>query len=119
MKEKSVKILKTQSLLKETISEAFGILRDEELRGLCVTDVDCSKGKYSAKVYLDPMYLDLEEQSEVLKKLKKAKSIIQNYCLNSESWYRCPILSFYFDHDLEKHNRIDDLFKEIAKTTKK
>ena len=118
MKEKSVKILKTQSLLKEVISEAFGSLADEELRGLCVTSVDCSKGKYSAKVYLDPMYFDIDEQKNVLKKLKKAKSIVQNYCLNSESWYRCPLLSFYFDDDLAKHNRLDDLFTEMAKTTK-
>ena len=119
MKEKSVKLLKTQSLLKEVVSEAFGILGDEDLRGLCVTDVDCSKGKYSAKVYLDPMYFNTDEQKYILQKLKKAKGIIQNFCLNSEGWYRTPLWSFYFDDTLEKQNKIDALFKEIAKTTQK
>lgn len=51
------------------------------LKGLCVTDVECKKGRYDAFVYLDKMFYDEKEQSYILNHLKKASKIIQNYCL--------------------------------------
>ncbi|CAA6804939.1 MAG: Ribosome-binding factor A [uncultured Campylobacterales bacterium] len=113
LKNKSVKLLKTESLLKEVISEAFGTLGDLELRGLCVTDVDCAKGKYDAKVYVDPMMFDERERVLILRKLKKAKGLLQEYCLSSEGWYRCPKLSFYFDDMLAHQNKMEKLFEKV------
>lgn len=113
MIKKSVKLLKTESLLVELISEAFGTLGDPDIRGLCVTEVDCARGKYDAKVYLDPMMFDEREQILILRKLKKVKGVIQEYCLTSEGWYRSPKLSFYFDDMLERQNKINKLFEQM------
>ena len=37
--------LRTQSVLKQLIPEALASLEDELLRGLCITDVECQRGR--------------------------------------------------------------------------
>ena len=58
-----IKLLRTQSVLKELIPQALSTLDDELLHGLCVTDVECKRGRYDAFVYLDKMMLDEREQA--------------------------------------------------------
>ena len=83
------------------------------MRGLCVNEVDCKRGRYDAFVYLDKMALDENEQKIVLEKLKKARNFLQNYCLESQGWYRAPNLHFKFDDTLERQNKMDALFAKI------
>ena len=52
--KKSIKIQKTESLLKELIPEALSNFEDSRINSLLITDVDCSKGKYDALVYISP-----------------------------------------------------------------
>ena len=47
MNPSEIKRLRTQSVLKELLPEALSTLEDELLRGLCVTDVECKKGRYN------------------------------------------------------------------------
>ncbi len=115
MKDKSVKIQRTESVLRELLPEALATLNDEMLRGLCVVDVNCSRGKYDAEVYLDEMAFDDEEKRYVLKHLKKINRHLQSHCMQAEGWYRCPNFHFKFDDSLKKQNEIDKLFETIEK----
>ena len=117
--DKSIKIQRTQSVLRELIPEALSTLSDEMLRGLCVTEVECSRGKYDATVYLDKMAYDAKEKSYILSRLQKVKKHIQNHCMQTEGWFRCPNFKFEFDESLEKHNTIDHLFAQIEEELKK
>lgn len=115
MKSKSLKIQKTESLLKELIPEALSSLEDTRIKSLLITNVDCSKGKYDATVYISPEFITESEQREILKQLRRANSSIKEYCLNSTNWFRCPNFNFKFDRELEKMNRLDRLFDKISK----
>ena len=117
--DKSIKIQRTQSVLRELIPEALSTLSDEMLRGLCVTEVECSRGKYDATVYLDKMAYDAKEKAYILSRLEKVKKHIQNHCMQTEGWFRCPNFKFEFDESLEKHNKIDHLFAHIEEELKK
>ncbi len=113
MNSQELKRLRTASVLKELLSEAMCALSDPLLCGLCVNDVDCKRGRYDAFVYLDKMALDENEQKVVLEKLKKARNFLQNYCLESQGWYRATNLHFKFDDTLERQNKMDALFAKI------
>lgn len=119
MNASEIKRLRTESVLKQIIPEAFATLGDEMLRGLCVTDVECKKGRYDAFVYLDKMFFDEKEQEYILKHLNKASKIIQNYCLEDQGWFRAPNLHFKFDDRLEYQNHMDKLFDKISKELNK
>ena len=93
--------LRTQSVLKQLIPEALASLEDELLRGLCVTDVECKRGRYDAFVYLDKNAFDEREQEFVLEKLGRVARYLQNFCAEAEGWYRCPAFHFKFDDRLE------------------
>jgi len=113
--DKSIKIKRVESVLKELIPEAISTLSDSNINNTPVLDVKCSRGKYDAEVYLDPSFSTTDEEKYTLKHLSQASSYIENYCKQAEGWYRCPKLKFIFDHNLEKQNRIDDLFEKINK----
>jgi ribosome-binding factor A len=113
LKEKSVKLQKTESLLKELIPEALGTFDDFRINSVTVTDVDCSKGKYDAIVYIYDSSLTQSEKNETLRQLKKITGAIKSYCLNATSWYKFPELKFKFDEQIEKTNRLEELFQKI------
>ncbi len=119
MSKKSIKIQRVESILKELVPEALSGLDDSMLRGLCVTDVDCSKGKYDAKVFLDESIYTEDEKRYILSRLKKVSKHIQNHCLQSEGWFRAPNFKFEFDDRLQYQNRMDKLFEVIEKELKK
>jgi len=117
--EKSIKLQRTESILRELIPEALSTLNDDMLNGLCVVGVDCTRGKYDATVYLDKMMFDLDEQKYIIKHLKKVNSHIKNHCMQAEGWFRCPDFKFKFDDKLEKQNQMDDLFAQVARELEK
>lgn len=119
MNANEIKRLRTESILKELIPEALSSLDDEMLKGLCVTDVECKKGRYDAFVYLDKMMFDEKEQAYILNHLKKVSRHLQNHCMEVEGWFRCPIFHFKFDDRLEYQNKMDDLFAKVKKDLEK
>jgi len=118
MTEAEIKLKRTESILRELIPEALSTLNDARLHEVDVVEVKCSRGRSDAKVYLDPAYYDPKEQSLLLKQLKKARPIIEDYCMKDQGWYRCPKLTFEFDEHFQKTQRIEELFKQIAKEDK-
>ena len=118
MTQEEIKRHRVESILKEIIPEAFASLDDERIRGLSVTDVKCSKGRSNAKVYLDTSFLNDKEQNDALRQLRTVAGYIQNHCKQSEGWFKAPIFTFEFDHQLETVNRIEDLFKQIENRNK-
>ncbi len=119
MNEAMIKRQRTASILKELIPEMLSSLSDSELAGLCVTDVECSRGRYDARVYLDKMAYTPSEQRDIISRLKKVSRHLQNQCAIAEGWYRAPKFHFEFDEQLEKQNRIEDLFRQVEDELKK
>ncbi|MCH9814318.1 MAG: 30S ribosome-binding factor RbfA [Epsilonproteobacteria bacterium] len=113
--DKSIKLLRVESVLRELVPEAIASLSDAKINNIPVLDVKCSRGKYDAEVYLDPSFVDKGEEPYIIKHLSQAGSYIENYCKQAEGWYRCPKFKFKFDHSLEQQNNIDDLFAKIEK----
>ncbi|MBP6325177.1 MAG: 30S ribosome-binding factor RbfA [Sulfurospirillum sp.] len=117
--DKSIKIQRTESVLRELIPEALSTLEDEMLRGVCVVDVECSRGKYDAIVYLDGNVYDAKEKSYILSHLERVKRHIQTHCMQTEGWFRCPNFRFRFDDSLERQNKMDALFAKVEEELKK
>ena len=117
MTEAQIKLKRTESLLAELIPEALSNLNDARLHELGVIEVKCSRGRSDAKVYMDPTGYSEEEKRAYLKLLRKARPIIEDFCLKDQGWYRCPKLAFEFDEQLKKSQTIEELFKKIAKDT--
>lgn len=110
-----VKLARTQSLLKEILPSALANLRDIRLNALNVVDVRCSRGKYSAEVFLSAPFATEKEKAEILKQLKKAHHLIKEFCLEETGWFRCPDFKFLFDGSLEKESRLDKIFEVLQK----
>jgi ribosome-binding factor A len=115
MKEKSINLQRTESLLKELIPEALGELNDSRINSLLITDVDCKNGKYDANVYFDGSDYEEAEIRILIQLLNKANSAIKSYCLNATGWYKCPNFTFINDDKLEENKRLEDLFAQISK----
>lgn len=113
-----IKLRRTESVLKELVPEAISLLRDERLHQLDVLDIRCSKGRDDAKVYLDPSLYDKDEQQTMLQLIHKARAVIEEHCASEQGWFRSPKLSFVFDDSLEKSQKIEALFAQIAKEKK-
>lgn len=115
MKEKSVKLQRSESLLQEVITEALALLEDSRLSSLSVIAIDCSKGKYHADVYLDAPSADAQERKEILRQLKLAEGAIRASCLSATGWFRCPQFHFHFDDSLDKTQRLEAIFAQLHK----
>lgn len=110
-----IKLARTQSLLREILPSALANLDDTRLNSLNIVDVKCSRGKYSAEVFLNAPFTNEQEKREILVRLKKAHGILKEYCLEETGWFRCPNFKFSFDTTLEQENRLDEIFKTIHK----
>ena len=114
MKNKSVNLQRTESLLEELIPEALSSLNDNRITSLAITEVDCKNGKYDAKVYFDGSDFDNAELKVIRATLRKVNGRIKSYILNATGWYKCPNFEFIKDEDIEKSKRLEDLFAQIA-----
>jgi len=109
-----IKRKRTESVLKELLPEALSTLDDQRINHLNVTEVVCSRGRYDARVYLDPIGIDEKEQGEALKQLRKVSAHIKNHIRDSEGWFKAPNFVFEFDTHLAHISKMDALFKQIA-----
>ncbi len=110
-----IKRKRTDAILQELIPEALSQLNDARLHELDVIEVRCARGRSDAKVYLDPHDYTDEERNAFLRQLRKARPVIEDYCMKDQGWYRCPKLAFFFDDQLKKAQSIEALFKQIEK----
>jgi len=115
MTEAQIKLKRTESLLCELVPQALGSLNDKRLHELEILEVKCSRGKSDAKVYMNPREYTEQEKRDYLKLLRKARPIVETFCLKDQGWYRCPKFTFEFDEQLEISKNIEELFKKIAK----
>jgi ribosome-binding factor A len=102
---------KLEAFLKERVQVAIDSLSEEIYRDIEITRVDCSNGKYDAKVY----FLSTEDSKKILKKLRVASSTIKMNVLASTSWYRCPNFEFRYDEKFQKIEEVEKLFKQLEK----
>jgi ribosome-binding factor A len=115
MKDKSINLKRTESLLKELLPEALATLSDDRINAIAITDVDCKNGKYDAVVYFDASDYTQQEQKALVRLLTRASGALKSYILGATSWYKCPNFQFKVDSALEKTHSIDHLFKLIEK----
>lgn len=115
MTEAQIKIKRTESILLELIPEALGSLNDKRLHQTSIIDVKCSRGRSDAKVYIDPASFSDDEKREFINLLKKARPIIEDFCMKDQGWFRPIRFTFEFDEQLKKAQSIEELFKKIAK----
>ena len=115
MTEAQIKLKRTESVLCELIPQALAAMNDKRLHNLTIIEVKCSRGKSDAKVYIDPAEYTEQEKRDYLKLLRKARPIVETYCLKDQGWYRCPLFAFEFDEHLKQSQNIEELFKKIAK----
>lgn len=115
MTQAEIKRKRTESVLKELIPEALSTLDDERINALNVTEVLCSRGRYDARVFLDPTGVEPEEQAEALKRLRRVAGYLKTYVKEAEGWYKAPNFTFEFDDQLERISKMDQLFKKIEK----
>ena len=115
MNPAEIKRKRTESVLKELIPEALGTLDDPSINTLVVTEVLCSRGRYDARVFIDPTGLDEAQQAQALSKLRKVASYIKTYIRESEGWYKAPNFKFEFDDELDRITKMDKLFKMIER----
>lgn len=106
-----------EAFLQEVINEALGNLGDSLLNTLEVTKVQCSKGKHNAKVFIESSTIDKNMQTNILHAFKKASPIIQEYILNTTTWYSAPKLTLVFDDSLRMQNNLDKIFAKINAET--
>jgi len=118
MTEAQIKLKRTESVLLELIPQALGTMNDKRLHELDILEVVCSRGKSDAKVYINPHEYTEQEKRDNLKLLRKARPIIETYCLKDQGWYRCPKFTFEFDEQLAKTQKLEDLFKQISKESR-
>ena len=116
MNQAEIRLKRTESLLKELIPEALGALDDMRINSLNVTHVACSKGRYDARVFLDPGIYSEAEQKDILKQLRKASGYLKIYVKDTLGWHNSPNFAFEFYDELERINRMDTLFKQIGKS---
>jgi len=109
-----IKRKRTESALKELLPEAFGRLDDSRINSLNVTEVICSRGRYDARVFLDPVGLDIKEQGEALKQLRQVSNFLKSHIRDSEGWFKAPNFTFEFDTHLEHITKMDALFEQIG-----
>lgn len=102
----------------ELIPEALSQLNDSAINSLAITDVDCKNGKYDARVYFDGSDFDNSELKVIRAGLRKANGRIKSYILNATGWYKCPNFEFIVDDMLEKTNKLESLFAQIASDKK-
>ena len=117
MTEAQIKLKRTESILQELIPGALGSLNDKRLHDLDILEVKCSRGKSDAKVYIDPSEFTEQEKRDYLKLLRKARPIVETFCLKDQGWFRSPKFTFEFDEQLKKSKNIEELFKKISKET--
>ena len=115
MREKSLKIKRIESLLKELLPEALSHLNDDRIKNITITDVDCSRGKYDTKVFFDGSDYTKEEIEILTFLLNNANGKIKSYILNTTDWFKCPNFRFQNDEMIEKSKRLEKLFAQIKK----
>ncbi len=109
MSQKSIRVLRAESILTELIGEAIGSLGNEELNGLSVVKVESSRGLSDAAVYiLDEGFSD-SDKKRILSGLKKSSSYIARYCTATDAISKMPKLAYKFDDSLEKERRLEEI----------
>lgn len=109
----SIKVLKTQSLLQEVLSTALSELNNPLINSLCISKVECKKGKQHAKVFIESSGIEESQRQEILRALHKARGILAQYTLSATSWFKCPEFSFAFDDSLRQAQSLEAIFAKI------
>lgn len=113
--DKDIKLQRTQSLLRELISEALSSLGNPTLNALNITSVVCSRGKHHAEVFIESSDLSAQDRGLILKELKRAEGVLREYVLSASGWFKCPKMTFKFDETLKSAQSLDQLFATIDK----
>ncbi len=83
----------------------------DDLEFVTVVDVELTKDLGDAKVYVQCLNSDDEE--EVIYQLNKAKGYIKKRLAEEVKMRRIPNLIFKYDHSLDNYNHVNDLLNDM------
>lgn len=109
MADKSIRVLRAESVFTELIGEAIGSLGNELLNSLSVAKVECARGLSDATVYILDEGFSQSEKQKILSGLKRSSSYIARYCTASDAIAKMPKLTYRFDDSLEKEKRLEEI----------
>ncbi|MCS7215451.1 MAG: 30S ribosome-binding factor RbfA [Thermodesulfovibrio sp.] len=103
-------------LLKEEVAEIIlHKIKDPRLGFITVTDVELSEDLRVAKVFIS--VLKTEDRKLTLQILNDAKGFIRNEVAKRLRIKVIPTFEFLFDESIDRGFRIDQLLREIRKTS--
>ncbi len=83
----------------------------DDLEFVTVVDVELTKDLGDAKIYVQCLNSDDEE--EVIYQLNKAKGYIKKRLAEEVKMRRIPNLIFKYDHSLDNYNHVNDLLNDM------
>ncbi|MFH1086227.1 MAG: 30S ribosome-binding factor RbfA [Chloroflexota bacterium] len=105
------------SFIKEELIELLrGAVRDPRVRALTVTDVDLTRDRRIARVYV-ACYSGEDDLREGLAGLESAKGFLRREISQLLHWPFAPWLEFRVDRSWDYGNRIDAILGVIAEET--
>ncbi len=120
MKVPSRRCERLNSLLREVISEV--ILRETQNPNISpftsVTHVEIAPDLKFAKVFISVLG-DEKEQEKTLSALNASKGYIGSHSSKKVRIRYFPTLSFFLDHSVEKHMKIEKVLQELEEKRKK
>ncbi len=103
-------------LLREEVADIIlHKIKDPRLGFITVTDVELSDDLRNAKVFVS--VLKAEDRAETLQILNDAKGFVRGEIAKRLRIKIIPTFEFVFDESIERGFRIDELLKEIKKTS--
>lgn len=119
MNKLDIKDARYASSAQEVAQEVIDELDDPNLNKLIVTNINVSRGKSDATVFIDAQDLSESEQKDILTKLKKARGFLESMMTLKLAKFRSPKLHFVFDDSISQAKKLDDIFKKISDERKK
>lgn len=103
-------------LLKEEVADIImNKIKDPRLGFITVTDLELSDDLRNAKVFIS--VLKAEDRTQSLQILNEAKGFVRGEIAKRLRIKIIPTFEFVFDESIERGFRIDELLKEIKKTS--
>lgn len=103
-------------LLKEEVADIImNKIKDPRLGFITVTDLELSDDLRNAKVFIS--VLKAEDRVQSLQILNEAKGFVRGEIAKRLRIKIIPTFEFVFDESIERGFRIDELLKEIKKTS--
>ncbi len=108
------KLERSTALLREELTEILrSEVRDPRLHTVTVTSVRLSRDRRYARVYVDLLEQEQEEEQAILAALRRAAGFVRRCLAQRLTWYKAPEISFQLDEGMKQGDRVLELFRDL------